>query len=177
MPFNPDRVIQQLNIQLKTPTPPPSRSSNTQSSCLQTPQNIRQFVRQSTTITKRINERIRSPNQVIDQAIMRMSKAYEMTMNDLLLVRKENNDLRAAHEKEKIKRQKSKKQITTEYGITGEEAEALIQSQIEASQAATTTPAEPGLPASQRVVRRQFRCSGCNIEGHRINQCHSRPGS
>jgi hypothetical protein len=32
---------------------------------------------------------------------MRMSKAYEMTMNDLLLVRKENYDLRAAHEKEK----------------------------------------------------------------------------
>ncbi|EED18891.1 pogo transposable element, putative [Talaromyces stipitatus ATCC 10500] len=45
VPFNPDRVLQQLNIQLKTPTPPPSQSSNTQSSCLQTPQNPRQFKR------------------------------------------------------------------------------------------------------------------------------------
>jgi hypothetical protein len=86
-------------IQLKTPTPP-SRSSNTQSSCLQTPLDIRQFVRQSTTIKKRINERTGSPSQVIDQAIMRMSKAYETIMNDLLLIRKENHDLRAAHEKE-----------------------------------------------------------------------------
>ncbi|KAL3713144.1 hypothetical protein TMatcc_001847 [Talaromyces marneffei ATCC 18224] len=85
VPFNPDRVIQQLNIQLKTPTPPPSRSSNTQSSCLQTPQNIRQFVRQTTTIKRRISERTGSPNQVIDQAIMRISKAYEITMNDLVL--------------------------------------------------------------------------------------------
>lgn len=58
-------------------------------------------MRQSTTIKKRINNRTGSPNQVINQAIMRMSKAYETTMNDLLLVRKENHDLRAAHEKEK----------------------------------------------------------------------------
>jgi hypothetical protein len=44
VPFNLDRVIQQFDIQLKTPTPPPSRSSNVQSSYLQTPQNIHQFV-------------------------------------------------------------------------------------------------------------------------------------
>jgi hypothetical protein len=37
VPFNLDRVIQQLTIRLKTPTSPPSRSSNTQSSYLQTP--------------------------------------------------------------------------------------------------------------------------------------------
>ncbi|EED16233.1 conserved hypothetical protein [Talaromyces stipitatus ATCC 10500] len=177
VPFNPDRVIQQLNIQLKTPTPPPSRSSNTQSSCLQTPQNIRQFVRQSTTITKRINERTGSPNQVIDQAIMRMSKAYETTMNDLVLVQKENRDLRAAHGKEKQKRQKSKKQISIEHGITGEEAQALVQDQVEASQAVTTAPGEPELPASQAVVRRQFRCSGCGVEGHKINRCPNRTSS
>ncbi|EED15710.1 pogo transposable element, putative [Talaromyces stipitatus ATCC 10500] len=177
VPFNPDRVIQQLNIQLKTPTPTPSRSSNTQSSCLQTPQNIRQFVRQSTTITKRISERTGSPNQVIDQAVMRMSKAYETTMNDLLLVRKENHDLRAAHEKEKQKHQKSKKQISIEHGITSEEAQALVQGQVKASQAVTIAPAEPELPASQQVVRRQFRCSGCGVEGHRINRCPNQTSS
>jgi hypothetical protein len=177
VPFNPDRVIQQLNIQLKTPTPPPSRSSNTQSSCLQTPQNIRQFVRQSTTIKKRINERTGSSNEVIDQAIMRMSKAYELTMNNLLLVRKENHDLRAAHEKEKQKRQRSKQRISIEQGITREEAQALVQGQVEASRTITTVPVEPELPASQAVVRRQFRCSGCGVMGHRINQCPNRTTS
>uniref|UniRef100_A0A093ULC9 Tigger transposable element-derived protein 2 n=2 Tax=Talaromyces marneffei PM1 TaxID=1077442 RepID=A0A093ULC9_TALMA len=177
VPFNPDRVIQQLNIRLKTPTPPPSRSSNTQSSCLQTPQNIRQFVRQTTTIKRRISEHTGSPNQGINQAIIRMSKAYETTMHDLLLIRKENYDLRAAHEKEKRKRQKSKKQISIEQGITREEAQALVQGQVEASQAITTAPAEPELPASQGVVRRQFRCSGCGVEGHRINRCPNRTSS
>ncbi|EED14100.1 pogo transposable element, putative [Talaromyces stipitatus ATCC 10500] len=178
VPFNPDRVIQQLNIRLKTPTPPPSRSSNTASSCLQTPQNIRQFIRQSTTINKRINERTESnQNQEINQAVVQLSKAYEMIANDVLLVRKENYDLRAAHEKEKQKRQKSKKQISIEQAVTKEEVQALVQGQVEASHAVTTTPAEPELPASQAVVRRQYRCSGCNVMGHRINQCPSRISS
>ncbi|EED21130.1 hypothetical protein TSTA_083620 [Talaromyces stipitatus ATCC 10500] len=85
---------------------------------------------------------------------MRISKAYELTVNDLLLVRKENHDLRAAHEKEKEKRQISKKQISTKQVITREEAQALVQSQAEASQAVTTTPGEPELPASQPVKSR-----------------------
>ncbi|EED21956.1 transposon, putative [Talaromyces stipitatus ATCC 10500] len=152
VPFNPDRVLQYLNIQLKTPTPPPSRSSNTASSCLQTPQNIRQFVRQSTTINKHINERTGNQNQEINQAVIRLSKAYEILANDTLLVRKENHDLRAANEKEKQKRQKSKKKISIEHGITSEEAQALVQGQVEASQAVTAAPVEPELPASQAVV-------------------------
>jgi hypothetical protein len=174
VPFDPNQVYQQLTIQLKTPTPPPSRSSNTQSSCLQTPQNPRQFKRQLTTIKRRISRRTRSSSEVIDEAIIRMSKAYEMTVNDLLLVRKENHDLRAAHEKEKQKRRRSRKQISHELGITREEAQVLIQSQIEASQPVTAAPAEPELPASQPPVRRQFRCSGCGIAGHKITGCPNR---
>jgi hypothetical protein len=43
--FDPNRVYQQLTVRLRTPTPPRSRGSNSQSSCLQTPQNPRQFKR------------------------------------------------------------------------------------------------------------------------------------
>jgi hypothetical protein len=173
VPLSPDRVIQQLTIQSKTPTPT-SRPSNTQSPCLQTSQNVRQFARQSTTIKRGISERIGSLNRVIDQAIMRMSKAYEMTIKDLLLIRKENHELRAALEKEKQRRQGSKKQISSEQRITRQQAQALVQSQVEASRALTTAPAEPELTASQPVVRRQFRCSGCGIEGHKISRCPNR---
>jgi hypothetical protein len=34
VPFDPNRVYQQLTIRLRTPIPPPSRSSNSQSFCL-----------------------------------------------------------------------------------------------------------------------------------------------
>ena len=171
VPFDPDRVYQQLTVQLKTPTPPPSRSSNSQSSCLQTPQNPRQFKRQLTTIKRRISQHTESPLDSVDEVIDRMSKAYEMTTNSLMLLGKEVHDLRAAHEKEKQKRRRSRKQITHEQGITKEEAQMLVQSQIEASQSITTAPAEPDLPESQPPVRRQFRCSGCGIAGHKITGC------
>ncbi|EED11891.1 conserved hypothetical protein [Talaromyces stipitatus ATCC 10500] len=164
VPFNPDRVYQQLTVQLKTPTPPPSRSSDTQPSCLQTPQNARQFKRQMTTIGKQISQHTENSSEVFYKAITQASKAYETTMNDLLLSRKENHDLRTAHEKEKQKRQKSKKQVSNEQGISTEEAQVLIQDQIEASQAVTTVPAEPELPVSHPPVRCQFRCSGCGIK-------------
>lgn len=136
--------------------------------------NPHQFKRQLTIIKRRISRCIKSPSEVIDEAIIRMSKAYEMTVNDLLLVRKENHDLRAAHEKEKQKRRRSRKQISHEQGITREEAQALIQSRAEASQSVTAAPAEPELPVSQPPVRRQFRCSGCGIAGHRITGCPNR---
>ncbi|EED13944.1 hypothetical protein TSTA_101800 [Talaromyces stipitatus ATCC 10500] len=101
-----------------------------------------------TTIKKRISRHTRSSSEAIDEVFTRASKAYETTMNDLLLARKENHDLRTAHEKEKQKRQKSKKQVSNEQGISTEEAQVLIQDQIEASQAVTTVPAEPELPVS-----------------------------
>jgi hypothetical protein len=171
VPLDPDRVYQQLNIQVNTPTPPPSRSSDTHSSCLQTPQNPRQFKRQITTIKKRLSRRTRSPSEIVDEAIMRVSKAYEMNINELLIARKEIHDLRASHEKEKQKRRRSRAQITHDRGITREEAQNLVQGQIEASQPITAAPAEPELPVSQVRVRRPYKCSNCGVLGHKSNQC------
>jgi hypothetical protein len=45
----------------------------------------------------------------VDEVIDWMSKVYEMTTNSFLLLGKEVHDLRAAHEKEKQKRRRSKK--------------------------------------------------------------------
>ncbi|EED15874.1 conserved hypothetical protein [Talaromyces stipitatus ATCC 10500] len=174
VPFNPDRVYQQLTVRLKTPTPPPCRSSDTQSSCLQTPQNACQFKRQMTTMKKRISRHTRSSSEAIGEVFTRASKAYEMSINKLTIAQKELHDLRAAHEKEKQKRQRSKQQISHEQGITREEAQALVQGRVEASQAVTTAPAEPELPVCHPPVRRQFRCSGCGVAGHKITGCPNR---
>ncbi|EED21283.1 conserved hypothetical protein [Talaromyces stipitatus ATCC 10500] len=174
VPFNPDRVYQQLTVRLKTPTPPPSRSSDTQSSCLQTPQNACQFKRQMTNTKKRISRHTRSSSEAIGEVFTRASKAYEMSINKLTIAQKELHDLRAAHEKEKQKHRRSKQQISHEQGITREEAQALVQGRVEASQAVTTAPAEPELPVCHPPVRRQFRCSGCGVAGHKITGCPNR---
>ncbi|EED18676.1 hypothetical protein TSTA_080930 [Talaromyces stipitatus ATCC 10500] len=97
---------------------------------------------------KRISRHTRSSSEAIGEVFTRASKAYEMSINELTITQKELHDLRAAYEKEKQKRQKSKKQISHDQGITREEAQALLQGQVEASQAVTTAPAEPELPVS-----------------------------
>lgn len=47
LPFNPERALEQLNIQLKTPTPPGSSSANSDP---KTPHNIKQLEKQASTI-------------------------------------------------------------------------------------------------------------------------------
>jgi L-lactate utilization protein LutC len=126
VPFDPDRVYQQLTLQLRTPTPPPTRSSNTQLSYLQTSQNPHQFKRQLSTIKRRISQYTGSPLDSVDEVINQISKTYKITANNLILLGKEVHDLQAAHEKEKQKHRQSRKQITHKQGITREEAQALI---------------------------------------------------
>ncbi|EED12346.1 pogo transposable element, putative [Talaromyces stipitatus ATCC 10500] len=177
VPYNPDHVYEKLTVQLRTPTPPPSRSSNSQSSCQQTPQNPRQFNRQTATIKKRINDRTIGPFEVVDQAINRLSKAYEMSRNELLIIQKEVHDLRAANEKEKKKRKRSRAQISHEGSLTAQEAQELIGSRNEASQPIPTAPVESEPQTSQPRLRAPPKCSGCGIIGHKINRCPNRTTS
>ena len=174
VPLDPEHVYEKLTIQLRTPTPPPSRSSNSQSSCLQTPQNPRQFKRQITTIKKQIRDHPTSPLEKVDQAINRMSKAYEMTINELLIIRKEVHDLRAANEKEKKKRKRSRAQIAYEGSLTAQEAQELIASRNGASEPIPAASVESEPQASQPRVRAPLKCSGCGNIGHKINRCPNR---
>ncbi|EED16700.1 transposon, putative [Talaromyces stipitatus ATCC 10500] len=170
VPFDPDHVYQKLTVQLRTPTPPPSRSSDSQPSCLQKPQNARQFKRQITTIKKRIDTHKTSP-------LDRIAKAYEVGMNQFVIIQKEVHDLRAANEKEKRKRQRSKKQISHEGDLTVQEAQELIISRDQASRSNPAVSGESEPQASQPRVRAPPKCSGCGIIGHKINRCSNRTTS
>jgi hypothetical protein len=171
VPFDPDRVYQQLDIQIRTPTPPGSRGSNSQSSCFQTPHNPRQIQHEATAIKALFGQHVTIPTSPINRRLDRISKACENAMIDLTIVRKEVHDLRAANEKEKQKRRRSTARITHEGGLTRQEAQDLIQSQNQPSQPIANDPPQSERVASLPRVRAQFRCSNCNILGHRRNQC------
>lgn len=58
IPFNPERVLLQLNIQLKTPTPPGSQSTN---SAPITPYNLHQLQKQASKVTGILQDHIQNP--------------------------------------------------------------------------------------------------------------------
>jgi hypothetical protein len=97
IPLNLDQVLSQLNIQLKTPTPPGSRSTD---SILKMPYNLEQLKKQESTLKKLLRERTYSPPTPTKAALDQLIKGCEMAMNNAILLAKENRDLRAAHEKQ-----------------------------------------------------------------------------
>ena len=97
IPFNPGRVLEQLNIQLKTPTPPSSQSTNSDP---QTPHNLKQLEKQASTIKKLLRQCTQSPSSPTKSALNQLVKGCEMAINSAVLLAKENQDLQAAHEKQ-----------------------------------------------------------------------------
>jgi hypothetical protein len=130
VPYNPERVLEKLNIQLKTPTPPGSQCSNSQSSWgLQTPRNTAQLQRQATTINSLLKRMPPSPSNLTNRAVNQMIKGCELAMNSAVLLAQGNKELRAAIEQESCKRKRSRKKIKHKGSLTAEEAQSLIQAQ------------------------------------------------
>ncbi|KKA17135.1 Transposase [Rasamsonia emersonii CBS 393.64] len=131
VPFQPDRVLLQLNIQLKTPTPPGSRAGTIPTNWVpETPHNIVELQHQAATIKALLKRRTQSPPSPTNAALNQLIKGCQLAMNSAVILAKENHDLRAANEKQKQKRKRSTNQISHEGGLSIQEAQALIQSQI-----------------------------------------------
>ena len=77
VPFKSDRVISKLNIRLRTPTPPPSRGS--ESSRNFTPKTLateKDLCRQASSIKALLRTRSRSPPSLSDRALNQLIKGF-----------------------------------------------------------------------------------------------------
>ena len=171
IPFCPERVLEQLNIQLKTPTPPGSRSTNSEP---QTPHNLKRLGKQASTIKRLLRQRTNSPPTPSKTALNQLVKGCEMAMSSAIILAKENQDLRIAHEKQVQKRKRSNKQIAIQEGLSIEEGQSLLECRNQAEEAIPAPPAEPVPEAERRPVRAPPKCSDCHIIGHKRLQCPNR---
>ncbi|ODM20017.1 hypothetical protein SI65_05003 [Aspergillus cristatus] len=171
VPYNPERVLTQLNIYLKTPTPPGSQSTNSDP---KTPHNLKQLEKQASTIKKLLKRRSDSPPTPTKSAMDQLVKGCQMAMNSATILAKENHDLRAANERQQQKRKRSNRQIAYTGGLSVQEAHGIIQSENNAQEASTTIPGGPASATNQPPVRAPPRCSDCRIIGHRRLQCPNR---
>lgn len=97
-----------------------------------------------------------------------------MAMNSAVILAKENQDLRAAHEKQIQKRKRSNRQIASQAGLSIEEGQSLLQSRNQIEEATSTVPAESMYEAERRTAQAPPKCSDCHIIGHKRLQCSNR---
>ena len=76
--FNPEEVLGHFTIQLKTPTPPDSRSI---SSHPRTPHKLKQLKKQTTTVKKLLQQRTNSSPTSSKTALNQLIKGCELAMN------------------------------------------------------------------------------------------------
>jgi hypothetical protein len=171
VPFNPDRVLSKLDIQLKTPTPPGSRSTN---SAPKTPYTTRQLEKQASAARKLLRERAQSPLLLLDTRLDKLIKGHELALNELVLAREEIRKLRANNEWEGKKRKRSTRQLAITEGPAIQEGLGEFQRENEAYEAQDVLPIDSALSAVRPRVRAPPRCSDCHNLGHKRLQCPNR---
>jgi hypothetical protein len=178
VPFSPERVISKLDIQLRTLTPPASRGSESSRNFTpKTPFTEKELRRQASSIKALLRTRSRSPPSPSDRALNQLVKGFRLTMQGTILLANENKELRAANEKQKQKRTRSRRQIPAEEGLSVQEASTLIIQQQEATEGPPTSPGIPRESAIQPRTRPPRGCGICRKPGHRRETCPDRPVS
>jgi transposase len=175
VPINPEPVLGKLNIQLRTPTPIPERPSS-QSSIFspKTPGTIAELLKQASSIKTLLKYRSESPPTPTKRAVNQVIKGCQLAMNSAIFLAHENEQLRAANEKQKQKRRRSNRQIAHLGGLSVQEAQELTQAPEPIPEPPAPAPAPPVqavLPASAPVRRRLPTCGKCREIGHKANAC------
>jgi hypothetical protein len=177
VPFQPDYVLQQLDIQLRTPTPPGSSSgSSTTSWVLQTPSNPRQLHQQAA----KIKGLVEGQPQGLVEGLNQIIKACEYGMVSATIMKKQYQDIFNANETEKQKRTRSRARIQQQVGgLTSEEVQHILDSPAgaaEPAEAVEQLATQSGEPAASTPLARQRvpqRCSKCGIPGHKRTSCQA----
>ncbi|EDN06147.1 conserved hypothetical protein [Histoplasma mississippiense (nom. inval.)] len=169
VPLDPQCVVQQLNIQLRTPTPPASRSSNSTSSwILQTPSNPRQLQKQVNKVRNLMDQD--QPHGLVE-GFDQIIKACEYGMVSAMVMKKQYEDIFNANEKEKQKRKRSTRRIPSAGGLTRNEAQNLIIPAAEPVEQPVIQHSVPAAPEPRPRIRAPQRCSNCNTVGHTRIRC------
>jgi len=125
------------------------QGSQSTNSAPKTPHNLKQLEKQASTIKKLLRQRTQSPRSRIKSALNQLVKGCDMTMNSAIILTKENQDLRAAHEKQAQKKKRSKRQIAHTGGLSIQEGIELMQQKNVVHEAQDTIQTETAPSTSQ----------------------------
>jgi hypothetical protein len=178
VPVNAARVLNKLNISLRTPLPLSSRPSSRSSEFVpETPKTVAQLHKQSSMMRRLLDRRSKSPPSPLKLVVDRIIKGHYLTLHTLALLVEDNANLRMANEKIVKKRTRSTNHLPCEEGLTVEEAlqlAAQLDLPVEEDRVESHAEVELSSQPTRSAPRAPPRCSGCREIGHRINTCKNR---
>ncbi len=165
VPFDPNRVLSQLHIQLRTPSPPIADKAIPTAWVNETPHTLHELQLQADAIKGYIQRRTTSPPSPTNQALTQLVKGCQMAMQSAALLASENSQLRAANNKQKRKREATRSYVAHGGVLTVAEGLQLAQG-IENEQ-------QGGVEAgpSNPKKRAPSKCSMCKSEEHNARTC------
>jgi hypothetical protein len=169
VPYDPERVIFKLDVQLRTPTPPASRPGTALPWLSQTPHNPREATSQSELIKARIaNHQGSSPTSTL-AAVDQFTKGAMAMMHEVALLRAENSSLRKANEELSKRRRAKKTRVRLGGSLTVQEAQDLLdQKDVDEQVIQETRQNGSGAAGSHTKIR---CCGVCGKPGHNVRTC------
>jgi hypothetical protein len=166
VPFNPETVISNLDIKLRTPTP---FSDSEGPWSAKTPGNQAEMTSQTELIKGRITRHQNSSPTPITDAVDQFLKGAHRMAAQLQLYKDEVATLRKANEAMSKRKRRAKRQIQKRGTLTKDEGSQLIdQTEVDGQirQETSWSRVQCGGDAP-----RQRRCGHCREPGHRIETC------
>lgn len=165
IPCDPQRVISSLVV-TKTPSRPRVSHGEKPKWTSETAQSLVRLQQQVQLIRDLLQRQSQSP---ISQAASGLIKGFEIMVNSVLILAEENRRLRAENRRLRAenRRRKRKQHHLRQHTSKGNVLQAQ-NGRLLLQDADTSGDQDP-----QTVVRQRAppTCSGCGIQGHRINQC------
>jgi hypothetical protein len=168
VPFNPDRVLSELNIQIRTPTPPLAIPPPLW--IPETPQHPKAVDLQAKSIKESLQRRMypNIPSSPTDSAIQQLVKGCKMAMHNAMILAEENRQLRAENARQKRKRAIKRSFIQSGGVLTVQEGIELVE------MAENRHREEEVELRPQPQTRALARCSICRATEHNARTCPAR---
>lgn len=165
VPYDPTRVLEKLNTQLRTPTPPVAISSKQDRWVPETPHNTAQLELQTKTVKGLLQGRTTGSSSPTEQALRQLVKGCQMAMHNAVLLAEENKQLRTVNERQKKKRAVRRSYVASGGILTVQEG--LDRSEIDNIELTGEVEGPPIGPQT----RAPRTCSMCKSLTHTARTC------
>ncbi len=169
VPYDPERVLSKLDVQLRTPTPTGSPLALADPWVSKTPQNPLEADSQTSLIKTRIsNHQNSSPTSMLN-AVDQFAKGTKAIMHQVALLRAEVSTLRKANEALSKRRRAKKTRVRLGGSLTVQDAKDLLDQKAMDEQVIQETRQSGSCARGARAKARC--CSVCGKPGHNARTC------